>query len=277
MKNIKYIMLAFACCLFTGCMEDGWEAPTETGRGNTAFATNNVISINELKTNFAKYIDTDYRDGVSYRKVEDDCQIKGYVTGNDIEGNMYQEISIEDSTGAIIISLSDGNLCGYLPLGTEIIVSMKDLYVGNYGRQAEIGYPYMKNDSTAQLGRLNRFLWNQHFNYTGRHKDIEPIAFDKATWDKNPMKYAGRLAYYEGEFNVSSDTVTYANASAGAGNKTLFFKNADNHIEVYNSNYADFASMHVPTGKVRVTGVVKRYNSYWEFIIRSVKDVEVIK
>lgn len=279
-RNAARLALAFfACVLAAGCIDGGYDAPDSgtAGRGNKAVVAQNLISISELKNNFSKYIETDYRDGFSYRKIEDYTEIKGYVTGNDIEGNMYQEISIEDSTGAIIISVADGGICGYLPLGTEIIVELKDLYIGNYGRQAEIGYPYLQNDSTVRLGRLNRIVWNEHFNYTGRHKEIEPVEFDKDVWDRNPTDYAGRLAVIKNvQFNVNNDTTTYATPGS-AGSKTLFFRGLSNRIEVYNSNYADFAASYVPRGTVNVTGVVKRYNGYWEFILRKADDVQIVK
>lgn len=120
-------------------------------------------------------------------------------------------------------------------------------------------------------------MWNEHFNYTGRHKEIEPVEFDKDVWDRNPTDYAGRLAVIKNvQFNVNNDTTTYATPGS-AGSKTLFFRGLSNRIEVYNSNYADFAASYVPRGTVNVTGVVKRYNGYWEFILRKADDVQIVK
>ena len=34
MKNMKYIMLALACCLFTGCMDDDWDTPSTSALEN---------------------------------------------------------------------------------------------------------------------------------------------------------------------------------------------------------------------------------------------------
>ena len=281
MKNIKYFMLVLACTLLTGCMDDGWDAPDSdeitSSRGNNTIIESNLVSIDELKTKYKTYIETDYRNGKSYCKVDDDIQIKGYVTGNDVEGNMYQEISIEDSTGAIIISIAEGGICGYLPLGTEIIINLKDLYIGNYGLQAEIGYPYNSSETVTRLGRLTRLMWNSHFTYTGRSKTIEPIEFDYNTWKNNPTKYAGRLAVLKNvQLNIN-DSTTFATPGS-SGNKTVYFKSPVNsRVELYNSNYANFAADYMPTGKVNVTGVVKRYNSYWEFILRTADDIEAVK
>ena len=46
---------------------------------------------------------------------------------------------------------------------------------------------------------------------------------------------------------------------------------------LYTSNYADFAANPLPTGKINVTGIMKRYNRTWEIIIRTLDDVEEVK
>ena len=40
------------------------------------------------------------------KQVTDDIKIKGTVTGNDIEGNIYNEVVIDDGTGAFIICIA---------------------------------------------------------------------------------------------------------------------------------------------------------------------------
>ena len=105
MNKLKIFMLALTACLLSGCMDGNWDDPTElNSRGNKAIVESNVISIAQLKSQYKNYITTDYRDGKSYTKITSDIQIKGVVTGNDIEGNLYNEISLQDETGAIIIA-----------------------------------------------------------------------------------------------------------------------------------------------------------------------------
>ena len=72
-------------------------------------------------------------------RVTDDIKIKAIVTSSDVAGNIYQEVALQDATGAIIVSVAQGGQHGPLPIGTEVLVSLKDLYVGNYGKQAQIG------------------------------------------------------------------------------------------------------------------------------------------
>lgn len=274
MNKLKIFMLALTACLLSGCMDGNWDDPTElNSRGNKAIVESNVISIAQLKSQYKNYITTDYRDGKSYTKITSDIQIKGVVTGNDIEGNLYNEISLQDETGAIIIAISEGGIWGYLPIGTEIVVDLKDLYIGNYGLQAQIGVPYTNASGNTYVSRMSKLLWNSHFKLTGNTKNIEPITFNNSTWDN--FNDGAKLATIKNvRFDVPNDTTTFASPNSGAGSKSIYFKGIDKSVMVYTSNYADFAATYVPTGKVNVTGIVITYNRYKEFIIRSIDDVQ---
>lgn len=274
MNKLKIFMLALTACLLSGCMDGNWDDPTElNSRGNKAIVESNVISIAQLKSQYKNYITTDYRDGKSYTKITSDIQIKGVVTGNDIEGNLYNEISLQDETGAIIIAISEGGIWGYLPIGTEIVVDLKDLYIGNYGLQAQIGVPYTNASGNTYVSRMSKLLWNSHFKLTGNTKNIKPVTFNNSTWDN--FNDGAKLATIKNvRFDVPNDTTTFASPNSGAGSKSIYFKGIDKSVMVYTSNYADFAATYVPTGKVNVTGIVITYNRYKEFIIRSIDDVQ---
>lgn len=274
MNKLKIFILALTACLLSGCMDGNWDDPTElNSRGNKAIVESNVISIAQLKSQYKNYITTDYRDGKSYTKITSDIQIKGVVTGNDIEGNLYNEISLQDETGAIIIAISEGGIWGYLPIGTEIVVDLKDLYIGNYGLQAQIGVPYTNASGNTYVSRMSKLLWNSHFKLTGNTKNIDPVTFNNSTWDN--FNDGAKLATIKNvRFDVPNDTTTFASPNSGAGSKSIYFKGIDKSVMVYTSNYADFAATYVPTGKVNVTGIVITYNRYKEFIIRSIDDVQ---
>ena len=285
MKTFKYILLlAMACSLTTSCMDGDWDTPEltadEAGVGNPAIQETNVVTIAALKAQYKTYIETDYSDGTSYTKIADDMQIKAVVTGNDIKGNLYNEIAVDDGTGAIIIAISQGGLFGTLPVGAEVLIDLKDLYIGNYGKQAEIGTPYTNASGQTYVSRMSRSLWAQHFKLTGQSKTVEPIVFDKSwTAAKNGLEYGGKLVKLENvSFKGADGTATYANAGAGAGSKSVYFQEYSNStIMLYTSNFADFAANTLPQGKVNVTGIMKRFNNTWEVIIRSLDDIEEVK
>ena len=285
MKTFKYIiMFALACSLTTSCMDGNWDepdlTPDQAGIGNNAIQETHVISIADLKTKYKDYINTDYRDGNSFAQVTEDLQIKAVVTGNDVQGNLYNEIAVDDGTSAIIIAIAQGGIYGQLPIGTEILVDLKNLYVGNYGKQAEIGTPFTNSRGQTYVSRMNRFMWVQHFKVTGTGKTIEPIVFDKSmTVNKYGNVYDGKLVTLKNvSFKSADGKATYAYAGSGPGSKQVYFNEFNSKlVMLYTSNFAKFAANPLPTGKVNVTGIMKRFNNTWEIIIRTLDDVEEVK
>ena len=277
MKIFNYIMSAFACVMLASCMGDSYDEPDlkQSPYGNNGINEENIISIAQLKEMYKTNILTSY----SYAQVTEDLKIKGVVTGNDISGNIYNEVPIQDETGSIIIAVAQGGIYGYLPVGTEIIVSLKDLYVGNYGKQAEVGVPTTNSSGSTYVGRMSRMLWNDHFKITGVMKNVEPELFaDGATGAATTWNIdadGGKLGVIK---NVSIRNVTpqsvYAEPSGKTSVSWYFNEFKGTSIMIYNSPYCDFASKVLPQGKCNITGIVKRYNNYWEIIIRDENDVE---
>ena len=271
MKKLKYLMMAAVCVLFAACMGDSYAEPADTGSapyGNNELAETNVTAIAQLKSKFANYIATDYRNGISYAKVTDDIKIKAVVTSTDVAGNIYQELALQDATGAIIVSVAQGGLHGALPIGTEILVSLKDLYVGNYGKQAQIGVPSVNAAGATTIGRISRAVWDQHYKILSSGNKVEPTEFasgtNATTWDLDTD--GGKLGIIRNvsfkSSNSSKVTDTFADANGGAGSVSWTLNEQDGRkVIVYNSNFAKFANSKVPTGKVDIVGIFKRFNN----------------
>lgn len=291
MKNIKYLlMLVLACSLFTGCMDDDWDTPnTEAlnkAYGNQEIAETNVITIGSLKEKYESVINASTN---SYEQITEDVQIKGRVVGNDIGGNIYNEVSIDDGTGAILICISQGGLFSYLPVGQEIVVDLKGLYIGGYGKQAEIGMPYTNAKGNSYVSRMSRVLWNKHFKLTGVADASKVVAeeFDvsKRTKEEYFTANNGKLMTIKNvEFTNADGKTTFAPSdekdAANSVNRGLSQNGkpiATSSIVVRTSSYADFAAKQLPTGKLNITGVFTRYRTTWQILIRDERDIQPAK
>ena len=278
MKTIKYIILAL-CTLFVGCMDGDWDTPNGGhSRGNAAIKETHVITIAQLKDKYKSQLSMAY----GYAQVTEDLQIKAVVTGNDIEGNLFSQISLDDGTGAIIIGIGEGGINGYLPVGTEILVSLKDLYIGNYGYQPQIGTLYESAKGQTSVGRMARMRWDRHFTYTGRVKTVTPVEFDqnKMTDADYLAANCGKLMTLKNVYFSDGGVKDYANKKDVVNNncceRALKGLNSSN-IVVRTSTYADFAADKLPVSEVNITGIFTRYNNKWQVIIRSAKDVEFVQ
>lgn len=291
MKNIKYLlMLVLACSLVTGCMDDDWDTPNaealNKAYGNQEIAETNVITIGSLKEQYGSVINASTN---SYEQITEDVQIKGRVVGNDIGGNIYNEVSIDDGTGAILICISQGGLFSYLPVGQEIVVDLKGLYIGGYGKQAEIGMPYTNAKGNSYVSRMSRVLWNKHFKLTGVADASKVVAkeFDVSKCDKEDYFIAnnGKLMTIKNvEFTNADGKTTFAPSeekdAANSVNRGLTqdgTKLSTNKIVVRTSTYADFAAKQLPTGKLNITGVFTRYRTTWQILIRDERDIQPAK
>lgn len=288
MKNIKYLlMLVLACSLFTGCMDDDWDTPNaealNKAYGNQEIAETNVITIGSLKEKYDSVINASTN---SYKQITEDVQIKGRVVGNDIGGNIYNEVSIDDGTGAILICISQGGLFSYLPVGQEIVVDLKGLYIGGYGKQAEIGMPYTNAKGNSYVSRMSRVLWNKHFKLTGVADASKVVAeeFDvsKRTNEEYFTANNGKLMTIKNvEFTNADGKTTFAPSdekdAANSVNRGLSQNGkpiATSSIVVRTSSYADFAAKQLPTGKLNITGVFTRYRTTWQILIRDERDIQ---
>lgn len=260
----------------TSCMDEDWNDPTgETSPfGNNNLQETNVITIAELKDMYsaalAKQNDT--------ARIKDNVQIKARVTGNDIGRNIYNQVAVDDGTGAILICVAQGGLFGYMPVGQEILVNLKDLYIGAYGYQPQIGSPYTNKSGKTFPSRMNRTVWQEHFKLMGAAdaSKIDTVEFDLSkVKDADYMKEnCGRLMIVKGvKLSDADGKKTFApEDEKDAGNGVSRTINGNSNFVVRSSTYADFAGTVMPKEKVDLIGIFTRYSSTWQILMRSDSD-----
>lgn len=285
MKNLRYTAIALACALLASCMADDYEAPqlTEAPFGNKELKETNVMSIGQLKSKYNSVIAAN-----GLEKVEEDVQIKGWVTGNDAGGNIYNQFALQDETGAILISVVQGGLYGYLPVGQEVLVSLKDLMIGGYGSQPQVGGIYINVHTGAKLvGRMSRFVWETHYKLVGeiQPNKIEPTVFDvsKISNGQYMAEHCGKLMTLKNVRLKEADGKAVfapndgsAALIANAVNRTLAGISSKKMV-IRTSTYADFANQPMPTGAVDITGIFTRFRDTWQILLRSADDIKPTK
>ena len=206
-------------------------------------------------------------------------QIKGRVLGNDIEGNIYSKVVIDDGTGAIIISVGIGGLFAYLPVGQEILVDLTKLWIGTYGYQPQLGVYYISSAGKTSVGRISRALWNQSFKLLGAPdaSKITPIEFDKTkVKDAAYMsENVGRLMVIRDVKMARGGNAVWAAEADASGTQTEVNQSITGLSGIYvrTSTYADFANTQIPEGTLDITGIFTRYGSDWQIYLRTEDDV----
>lgn len=284
MKDIKFSIIALICILFTSCMGEDYADIVTTETEKEPVYTN-LITIRELINNYGNIINNN-----GMQLIAEDLQIEGYVTGNDIEGNIYGQISIQDETGALLVCVTAPNLFTSLPVGQRILIDLKGLMIGGYGQMPEIGGVYVNTNPSSSsygqqsIGRLNRYEWEKHHTKIGTPdlSKVEPIEFDLSRINDSQYlsENCGKLMTLKNVKLAEADgNATFAPRdgsvmlTANAANRS-FVGISSSSLVLRTSVYAQFAGNVMPQEAVDVTGVFTRFRNTWQILLRSIDDIQ---
>lgn len=277
-KTTYLLIFALACTLFSSCMNGDWDEPDFNGAapyGNNSLTEQNVITIAELIKKYPNvFASTDQN-----KQIDEDIMIKGRITGNDVGGNIYKQVTLQDNTAAIIIAINEGGLNGYLAEGSEILVNLKGLYIGGYRKQPEIGAPY----NGTSIGRMQKDIWAKHFKILGSPDAslIQPVDFStiKNEMDANCAKL---VTLKDVTFKEADGKSTFSTGTSTGNAVNQELDGYGSKVVIRTSTYADFAAITLPYDNVAkkklkcdITGIATRYNSTWQILIRKTSDIVV--
>jgi hypothetical protein len=273
MKRFNYYLSLILLLVFTAACSDEFDQPPMLIP--TAQHTPNM-TIAEFK---AKY----WQDAVNYiDTVKEDIVIHGWVTSSDESGNIYKSLYISDGTAGINISINQNSLYNNYRIGQEVVIPMKDYYVGKYNGQQQLGYPaFYENGQVWEATFLPQAMWESMVELNGLPNlskvdtlNVSISDFQGKTDAETLLKYQGKLVRISGvQFTEADGTLTYAEASATT-NRNIADEDG-NQLVVRNSNYADFRSITLPTGKVDIIGMLGSYSSNtWQLYLRTIDDVK---
>ena len=265
----------------TACMDGDWEEPTFSDGapfGNNSITEDGLITIRELINKYPNVFESTDRNV----QITENIKIKGRVTGNDLGGNLYKQFTLQDETAAIIIAVNQNGLNGFLAEGQLVLVDLKDLYIGGYRKQPEIGQPY----NGTSIGRMSKDVWATHFKLLN---DINPEAIMPVDFNsiKNNMdENCGKLVYLQNvTFTDANGKATFAPKDgqlSGGNYVNRYLTGMGSNVVVRTSTYADFAAMLLPYNSEAkraqscdIVGIATRYNSTWQILIRKTSDIIV--
>lgn len=300
--NFISIALLFSLGL-ASCQDGDWNKEIDTSYtiGNDTITEHNVVSIKDLKKTYEKAIlglGLKYSNN-SVQLVEDEIQLKGVVITNDEGGNLSQCIIVNDNSGENIqISIADNDIMTYLPVGQEILVNLKGLYIGGYSETPQIGYPNEKYSGTVdsesgeivgsqiyRMSFMSRYTWYKHFKAVGR-PDVtrvpDAVELTDAMYDETLN--VSRLVYVDGHFASNDGNTKIADPNkvestdTGNGvNETFVADKCSKSIIVRTSTYADFAAELIPATDVRMYGIMTRdsYKKGFQIQLRNADDIRI--
>jgi hypothetical protein len=256
------ISMMLVAALTISCKKT-WDAPPVTGAPNVVANT----TIKDLKAMFTV--------AGSTVPITSDLVIRGVVNLDDRSGNYYQQISIQDSTGGILLRLAGSNLYTSYPKGREVFVKLKGLVLGDYNKMIQLGGGVDSVNGGVTLLAAN--LQPEHIIKGALNQPLTPkvVSFSQLT---NSMQdpYIGTLVRFEGvEFATGDLGKNYADATT-SGNRTVqaCTSPTTNKITLRTSNYSSFATLPVAQGNGYIDGVYSIFGSTKQLTIGDTSDVQ---
>lgn len=255
-------LVVFASLLFTACKKKFTDPPLLGAPDVVANTT-----IKDLKAR--------YTGGVPVA-ISDDVILEGVVNADDRSGNYYQQISLQDATGGIIIRLGSFNLFNDFPVGRQVFIKCKGLYIGQYGGLVQLGGGI--DPAYASQGGVTLIAANLIFQHVIRGALNQPLTAQVVTIAQLGTtlqdKYANTLIKLQGFEFASSDLGKNYADDGQSGNRTI--KNCSTpaaSIIIRTSDFANFATLPVAQGNGDVVAIYTYFGSTKQLIIRDTTDV----
>lgn len=275
-------MLAVSSVALTSCDEDLAVPPMSVPQAPEGMKA--TMTIAEFKNKYWSS-DNNYCTQVGQTDKGEDVILAGRIIASDEGGNIYQNVMLQDETGAVTIavltSANDGlkNLYTKYKVGEEMFINATGLYAGKYAGLFQIGTAGEYN-GTPQTSKMaaTEFLSHTYLNGLPDPSAITEITMTipeilAATDEAAQKKYQSQLVRINDVSWIGGGTETWGvpASSSTAENRYLVDANG-NRLLVRNSNKSDFVDAVLPAGHGNVVGVMSYFNGTWQFLFRSPSD-----
>lgn len=253
-KNKTFTSSIIAATLFSiafiSCVKTDFDAPPVGGDGKDIPTNISILALKKLHSNFTG----------GFLPITQDYVIGGTVVMDDRSGNYYKALVIQDSTGGIEISFSNGYLYNRYPVGRKIYIKCKGLMLTDYrGNVQLVGGYYEENGQRSAIG-LTENQENQNIvrGFLGAAPQPKSVKISQLGIDM-----VGTLIKLDGvQFTKCDAGRVYADAVTKTDiNRTLEDCADSKTLYLRSSSYSDFAIEKTPTGQGSIVGVLSIYSS----------------
>lgn len=208
------------------------------------------------------------------RPIDQDLVIRGIVVADDRSGNFFKTLTIQDTSGAIAIRMDGANLFTQYPIGREVFVKLRGLFVGDFARLIQIGGGIDNSDPTRpEVAPIASTLFDRYLVRGSFNNVVAPrvVTINDLNDDLQNMY----IQINDVEFQSADTAQPWANVvTRQSVNRTLRTCTGQTLI-VRSSGFANFASQLTPTGRGSIRGIYTVFNTTRQFVIRNTDTAEI--
>ena len=262
--------------LFSGCVNDTYDTPqfgncvdpgltkTKTIAEIYAVAKNPVATPPSVIPNTPTYTADDI--------------IEGYVVSSDEGGNFYKSFYVQaiDGSKGYNLSVDEVNLYAknFQP-GKKVFLKLKGLAYANptsYGVGLIFGAPPTEQYAVDRLPTLE---YPKHL-IASCDAVSEDAIIHKITLAQVADTYLNTLVEIDNvQFTDEAAGGTYDSNREDDYDSSIYITDGAKTLTIRTSRFANFAGYKVPTGKGKIRGVLTKYNSTFQIIMRTERDANM--
>lgn len=278
LRMIKNIALMSVITLgFLGCAESSFKDPEDTCTETSWVKTKEVSDI----VTFANTTSSTYPLPSTPKPYTQNDFIEGYVTSNDERGNFFKSVSLQTipSSGAPVgfsIAIDKESLYGdrFTP-GTKVTISLNGLYCAIVDGSLKLGELFEGTSiGRISVNNLNKFVFASCTQKVDESSMVRTFPISTAITNAN-LNTLIELDNVQFADNSLNRTMYDIDSGGGATNHLLMDKTTGVTTIIRNSSFAQFAGNKVPAGSGKVRGVLTKFGSTFQFLIREFSDLKL--
>jgi hypothetical protein len=271
MKSIKKFFYAAMVAAglatsFVACVDNDFDQPEITVPKFDGQSNSTIVDLKAKHTSG------------EFETISEDLIIEGYVVSDDTEGNFYKQIIIQDSregaTGGIEVKINDKGLSSTMKPGQKVFIKLKGLVMGDYNGLIQLGGGTYQDGKYTNLAGIDPALVKDHIFLDGMPVDLQPKEVSLEDLQDNDLYnslVSTLVKVTAAQFSDSDLNKTYAE-DGKSQNRTLVGPKG-NTLIVRNSGYSNFWDTTLPQGSGTIVGVLSKFGSDKQMVIRSLEDV----
>ena len=272
---LSSLMVLFATIITISCNKKFDEPPATPLVSVDTSITNHVISIRALKK---RHIIG------GLERISDTVVITGIISGDDQSGNLYKQITIQDSTAGITLLLDRSGLFTDYPAGRRVYIKCIGLYISDYNYNIQLGILNNTIPTSPSLGSIPSSMFDNFIVKGSLNNQLTPrivtlpqlSALAKSSNIPANDSLQGTLIQVNNvEFAASDVGLIYSDTSAAKRNVSRNITDCfSNTTVIYSSGYASFAGFPLPTGEGTLKGIYIPYKTNTQIVVRDTSDVQ---
>ncbi len=242
-RNIVGFALLTTTMLFTSCNKDFDTPPV------SELPTGNIITIDSLKNIYTAFDST----------ITADISVYGIVSADELSGNLYKTIYVQDETDGILLKLTASSDKSFFE-GDEVRIALKGTTIARYKNMLEL------DNVNPDVNLIKQSEGNIITPKVVTIADLALVGIYSP--------YQGQLIQLNDvEFMCSDYCSTYSDPINQSSQNRYLMDTLGNSIIVRTSGYASFAGTPIQQGKGSFVAVVSQYNTDVQLTIRKLSDL----